>query len=76
MLGFEGAVVGVATLVALAGLGLLGLRFFLAQGFSAPVLYALLSPNHPHQALFLQEGFQDRCWTLFAKAEGMRKPLR
>ena len=68
---------GIAILVALAGLGLLGLRLFLAQGFSDPILYTLHSPNQSrHQALFMQEGFQDRSWTLFAKAEGKTKPVR
>lgn len=67
----------VGVLVALAGLGLLGLRLFLIQGFSYPILYTLQSPLRPHhQALFLQEGFQDRSWTLFAKAQDKRGLVR
>lgn len=67
----------IGILVCLAGLGLLGLRFFLAQGFSDPILYTLHSPTQPHhQALFLQEGFQDRSWTLLIKAQDKGRPMR
>ena len=67
----------IAVLVALAGLGLLGLRFFLAQGFSDPILYTMHSPTQSHhQALFLQEGFQDRSWTLYVRPEESGRPLR
>jgi hypothetical protein len=66
----------VAALIGLAGLGLFGLKLFVSQGFSDPFLYTLHSPSQRHQALFLQEGFQDRSWTLFVKAEGLDRPLR
>ena len=65
------------TLLVLVTIGFIGLKLFLWQSFSAPILYTMVSPcNSHHQAIFIQEGFQDRSWTLYVKEGDQKKPVR
>ena len=64
----------VLVLIIAAGLGIIGGRLYVVQGFSSPLLFVSEYPNTGNEAWFIWEGFVDRGCSLYVKSTTQVKP--